>query len=85
MLRVHFLEKYFREDLRSKKEIEFLELKRGNMTVVEYAAKFEELVKFCPHYNGAAAKGLKCIKFESELHHEIKQYIGIRRFTDFLC
>lgn len=47
-----------------KKEIEFLELKQGNSTVAEYAAKFEELVKFCPHYNGAAAEASKCIKFE---------------------
>ena len=38
-----FLEKYFPEDVRNKKEMEFLELKQGNMTVVEYAAKFEVL------------------------------------------
>lgn len=43
----------------SKKEIEFLELKQGNMTVVEYAVKFEELVKFCPHYNGRDVEGSK--------------------------
>lgn len=53
MFRVHFLEKYFLEDVRSKKKIKFLELKQGNMTVAEYAVKFEELVKFYPHYNGA--------------------------------
>ena len=39
-----FLEKYFPEDVRNKKEMEFLELKQGSMTVAEYAAKFEELV-----------------------------------------
>ena len=32
-----FLEKYFPEDVRNKKEMEFLELKQGSMTVVEYA------------------------------------------------
>lgn len=32
------LEKYFLEDVRGKKEIEFLELKQGNGTVAEYAA-----------------------------------------------
>lgn len=42
-----------------KKEIEFHELKQGNLTVAEYAVKFEELVKFCPHYNITTAKGLK--------------------------
>lgn len=41
----------------SKKEIEFLELKQGNMTIVESTTKFEELVRFFPHYNGAAVGG----------------------------
>lgn len=49
MLKLQFLEKYFLEYVRSKNEIEFLELKQGNMTVDEYASKFEELVKFCPY------------------------------------
>jgi len=35
-----FLEKYFPEDVRNKKEMEFLELRQGSMTVAEYAAKF---------------------------------------------
>ena len=30
-----FLEKYFPQDVRNKKEMEFLELKQGNMTVAE--------------------------------------------------
>ena len=34
-----FLDRYFPEDVRGKKEIEFLELKQGNMLVTEYAAK----------------------------------------------
>eukprot|EP00256_Glycine_max_P052668 XP_014619083.1 uncharacterized protein LOC106795063 [Glycine max] len=45
-----FLEKYFPEDVRNKKEMEFLELKQGNMPMAEYAAKFEELVRHFPHY-----------------------------------
>lgn len=43
----------------SNKEIEFLELNQGNSTVAKYAAKFEELVKFCPHYNNTDAEVLK--------------------------
>lgn len=35
-----FLRKCFPEDVRAKKEIEFLELKQGNLSVIEYAAKF---------------------------------------------
>lgn len=72
MFRVQFLNKYFPKYVCSKKEIEFLELKQGNMTIVEYAAKFEELVKFCPYNNGVAIEGSKCIKFEGGLHPEIK-------------
>lgn len=67
---------YFLEDVRGKKEIEFLELKQRNYIIVEYAVRFEELVKFYPYYNGAAAEASKCIKFENGLHHEIKQGIG---------
>ncbi|XP_050892992.1 uncharacterized protein LOC127098435 [Lathyrus oleraceus] len=83
VFRVQFIEKYFSEDVHRNKEIEFLELKQGNMVVAEYAAKLEELVKFCPHYNGAAVEVSKFIKFENGLRPEIKQgisYQKIRRF-----
>ncbi|XP_050890459.1 uncharacterized protein LOC127095870 [Lathyrus oleraceus] len=79
-----FLEKYFSTDVCSKKENEFLQLKQGSMTVADYAVKFEELVRFCPHYNGLEAEGSKCVKFESVLCIEIKQFISyqeIRRFS----
>ncbi|XP_050908031.1 uncharacterized protein LOC127121615 [Lathyrus oleraceus] len=46
VFRAYFLEKYFSEDVRSKKEIEFLEMKKGNSIVAEYAMKFEELWSF---------------------------------------
>ena len=78
-----FLEKYFPADVRCKKEMEFLELKQGNMSVADYASKFEELVQYCPHYNNADAEESKCVKFENGLRPEIKQGIGyqeIRRF-----
>lgn len=64
--------KYFPEDVCSKKDIEFLELRHKNMIVVKYAAMFEELVKCCPHYNDVVAEGLECIKFESRMHPKIK-------------
>ncbi|KAF1864718.1 hypothetical protein Lal_00032038 [Lupinus albus] len=37
-----FLHKYFPADLKRKKEMEFLKLEQGNMSVGEYAAKLEE-------------------------------------------
>ncbi|XP_050897591.1 uncharacterized protein LOC127104455 [Lathyrus oleraceus] len=71
-----FLRKYYPEDVRGKKEIEFLELKQGNLSVTEYAAKFTELAKFYPCYDGANAKFSKCIKFENGLRPEIKKAVG---------
>ncbi|XP_050920261.1 uncharacterized protein LOC127137897 [Lathyrus oleraceus] len=78
-----FLEKYFPVDVRNKKEIEFLNLSQGNMSVADYAAKFEELVRFFPHYNVAGAEESKCIKFESGLRPEIKQFIGYQEILQF--
>jgi len=46
-----FLEKYFPEDLQRRKEVEFLNLCQGTMSVGEYAAKFDELSKFCPYFH----------------------------------
>jgi hypothetical protein len=82
-----FLGKYFPEDVRARKEVEFLELKQGDMTVAEYAAKFGVLIKFSPYYNDIDAETSKCIKFENGLRPEIKQFIGyqrIRRFADLV-
>ncbi|XP_050890008.1 uncharacterized protein LOC127095347 [Lathyrus oleraceus] len=45
------LRKYFPENVRGKKEIEFLELKQGNFSVTEYASKFVELAKLYLHYS----------------------------------
>lgn len=59
MFKVQFLDKYFPKDMCSKKDIKFIELKQGNMTVVEYAAKFGELLKFCSYYNGANCGGIQ--------------------------
>lgn len=72
MFKGEFMKQYFPKDICGKKEIEFLELKQRNSTIVEYAAKFEELMKLCPYYNDAAAEVSKCIKFKNRFHPEIK-------------
>ncbi|XP_058762057.1 uncharacterized protein LOC131635457 [Vicia villosa] len=82
-----FMRKYYPEDVRGKKEIEFLELKQGNLSVIEYAAKFVELSKLYPHYNEATAEFSKCIKFENRLRPEIKkanEYQKICNFPDLV-
>lgn len=83
IFRNEFLGKYFPADVRNKKEIEFLELKQGTMSVAAYAAKFEELSRFCPHYNAVEAEHSKCLKFENGLRPEIKQFIGYQQIQWF--
>lgn len=83
VFRTNFLEKYFLEEVLSKKEIEFLGLKQGNSVVVEYAVKFKELVKFCTYYNSVTSEGSKCIKFESNLCPEIKKCIRYQEIRQF--
>ncbi|XP_039683835.1 uncharacterized protein [Medicago truncatula] len=78
-----FLNRYFPEDVRGKKEIEFLELKQGDMSVTEYAAKFMELAKFYPHYTAETAEFSKCIKFENGLRADIKRAIGYQKIRQF--
>jgi len=82
-----FLEKYFPEDVRNKKEMEFLELKQGNMTVVEYAAKFKEIMRYIPHYQGRDGESSKCVKFLNGLRPKVKQamnYQGVFQFPLFV-
>lgn len=52
VFRREFMRKYYPEDVKGEKEIEFLELKQGNLSVTEYAAKFIELAKFYLHFDG---------------------------------
>jgi len=53
------------------------------MTIAEYAAKFEELVRYFPHYQGRDGESSKCVKFLNDLQPEVKQavnYQGVRQF-----
>ncbi|CAI8618440.1 unnamed protein product, partial [Vicia faba] len=78
-----FLLKYYPEDVYTKKEIEYLELKQGNLSVADYAAKFVELKNYYPHYSEETAKFLKCMKFENEMRSVIKKEIGYQRIHKF--
>ncbi|XP_020233932.1 uncharacterized protein LOC109814021 [Cajanus cajan] len=79
-----FLEKYFPDDVRSQKEVEFLELKQGNDIVVEYAAKFDVLVHYYTHYHGEGGERAKCIKFVNGLHLEVKTTINYQEIYHYL-
>ena len=57
--------KYFLASARHEKAREFLELKQGMMTVLEYVAKFIELARFADDY--VAINMAKVRKFEDGL------------------
>ncbi|GAU42645.1 hypothetical protein TSUD_398500, partial [Trifolium subterraneum] len=88
MFKREFFNKYFPADVKNKKVVEFMKLEQGNMSVAEYAAKFESLCAFSPHYNTPEAENDKCVKFESGLRPDIKHIIGfaeIRNFTTLVA
>ncbi|GAU25740.1 hypothetical protein TSUD_216710 [Trifolium subterraneum] len=84
MFKREFFNKYFPADVKNKKVVEFMKLEQGNMSVVEYAAKFESLCAFSPHYNTPEAENDKCVKFESGLRPDIKHIIGFAEIRNFI-
>ena len=78
-----FLENYFPRDLRKRKAREFLDLKQGNMSVGEYAAKFNELLQYWPQYQEARNEEDLCAQFENGLRPEIQQAVCYMQITDF--
>ena len=65
-----FMGKFFLVSARHAKVWEFLELKQGTMTVLEYVAKFTELAYFA--YDYVATDMAKVRKFEDGLKLSIK-------------
>ncbi|XP_019435009.1 PREDICTED: uncharacterized protein LOC109341529 [Lupinus angustifolius] len=67
-----FLQNYFPADMKTRKEMEFLKLQQGSLSMGEYAAKFEELARYAPHYNEIGKERSKCAKFEDGLKPDLK-------------
>jgi len=63
--------------------MEFLALTQGSMTVGEYAAKFEELSRYHPHYQNVVDECLRCVKFTNGLRPEIKEAIRMQEIHHF--
>ena len=64
------MDKFFLASARPAKAREFLELKQGSMTMLEYVAKFTELARFKDHY--VATDMAKVRKFEDGLKLSIR-------------
>ena len=62
--------KFFPASARHAKSREFLELKQGTMTVLEYVAKFNELASFADDY--VATNMAKVLKFKDGLKFSIQ-------------
>ena len=72
-----FMGKYFPETARHAKAQEFLELKQGAMTVMDYVARFTELARFADDY--VATNLAKVRRFENGLKLSIRaRIVGLR-------
>ena len=65
-----FMGKYFPDTTRHAKAQEFLELKQGTLTVLEYVARFTELARFSNDY--VATDMAKVRRFENGLKLSIQ-------------
>ena len=72
-----FMGKYFPETARHAKAQEFLELKQGVITVMNYVARFTELARFADDY--VATDMAKVRRFENGLRLSIRaRIVGLR-------
>ena len=72
-----FMGKYFSDTARHAKGQEFLELKQGTRTVIEYVARFKKLARFADDY--VATYLAKVRRFENELMLSIRgRIVGLR-------
>ena len=75
-----FMGKYFPNTARHGKAQEFLELKQGTMTILEYVARFTELARFTDDY--VATYMAKVRRFENGLKLSIQGRIIELRLQD---
>ena len=75
-----FMGKYFTDTARHAKAQEFLELKQGTMTMIEYVARFTELARFADDY--VATDLAKVRRFENGLKLSIWGRIAGLRLQD---
>ena len=69
--------KYFSDTARHAKAQEFLELKQGTMTVMDYVARFTDLARFSDDY--VATDMAKVRRFENGLKLSIRgKIVGLR-------
>ena len=73
--------KYYPKDAKRAKEQEFLSLKHGNMSVMKYIIKFNELSRFA--LNQVATEEMKMDHFAQGLKGSIKSMITGHSFNSY--
>ncbi|XP_047165530.1 uncharacterized protein LOC124834757 [Vigna umbellata] len=73
VFRNKFYEEYFPDGVHFAKEVEFLQLVQGGMSVSEYTNKFKHLVRF---NTMATSEEWQCRKFENGLKSDLKVLIS---------
>ena len=76
-----FYKKYFPVSVREKKEVEFITLEQGNLTVAAYEAKFSELSRFAPHM--IATEAMRAKKFERGLRPYLRSQVSMFRHETY--
>lgn len=74
-----FLEKFFPQVEKDKKELEFIQLTQGKMPVIEYETKFTKLSRFAPHMVDTDDK--KARRFIGGLNSNIRRMVTQRGIT----
>jgi hypothetical protein len=77
-----FLQHYFSKILRDARAREFMDLTQGNMTVAQYAARFNELARFAPYL--VADEENRVRKFEQGLNQRILDRVICFEIRDFV-
>lgn len=76
-----FLEKYFPSTVKGRKAREFVNLVQGELSVAEYQAKFEQLMRFAP--NMILDEFTKAKRFEEGLKSIIQEKVAILKLTRY--
>ncbi|XP_058764648.1 uncharacterized protein LOC131638115 [Vicia villosa] len=78
-----FLEKYYPNSVRALKEREFQSFKQGNLSVSEYAKKFEDMAAFSRQAAYASDELWKIDQFLMGLNADIVHSVSQREFTTY--
>lgn len=76
-----FDNQYFLESYREQLREQFEKLEQGDMTVSDYATKFQTMSHFAPEL--VAIEERKCRRFEIGLHESVKRLVVSQRITKY--